>query len=54
MSDAAITVRGVRKSFEDGRIAALDGMDMEVQPGEFVAIAGPSGCGKSTDRKSVV
>jgi putative ABC transport system ATP-binding protein len=48
MSDAVIAVRGLRKSFEDGRIVALAGMDLDVAPGEFVAIVGPSGCGKST------
>jgi putative ABC transport system ATP-binding protein len=44
----AIDARGVRKSFEEGRITALNGMDLAVRPGEFVAIVGPSGCGKST------
>jgi putative ABC transport system ATP-binding protein len=48
MSELAIAVGDVRKSFEEGRIAALAGMSLEVEPGEFVAIAGPSGCGKST------
>ena len=48
MSESAIRVRGVRKSFDDGRIVALDGMDLDVAVGEFVAIVGPSGCGKST------
>jgi ABC-type lipoprotein export system ATPase subunit len=48
MSDSLIEVRDVRKSFEDGRIVALRGMDVEVAEGEFVAIVGPSGCGKST------
>lgn len=48
MSDPAILVRAVRKSFDDGRIVALDGMDLDVSEGEFVAIVGPSGCGKST------
>jgi putative ABC transport system ATP-binding protein len=48
MSDPAIRVRDVHKSFEHGRIVALDGMDLDVAEGEFVAIVGPSGCGKST------
>ncbi len=48
MSEPVISVRGVRKSFEDGRIVALRGMDLEVAEGEFVALVGPSGCGKST------
>jgi putative ABC transport system ATP-binding protein len=48
MSEPAISARGVRKSFEDGRIAALAGLDLDVAEGEFVAIVGPSGCGKST------
>ena len=48
MSDPAIRVRNVRKSFDDWRIVALNGMDLDVADGEFVAIVGPSGCGKST------
>jgi putative ABC transport system ATP-binding protein len=48
MSEPAIDARGLRKSFEDGRINSLTGMDLRVEPGEFVAIVGPSGCGKST------
>jgi putative ABC transport system ATP-binding protein len=48
MSSPLVECAGVVKSFEDGRIRALNGMDLEVEPGEFVAVVGPSGCGKST------
>ena len=49
MSNAAsIDVTDVHKSYEDGRIHALDGMDLHVAAGEYTALVGPSGCGKST------
>jgi ABC-type lipoprotein export system ATPase subunit len=48
MSELAIAVRDVHKSFEEGRIVALRGMTLEVARGELVALVGPSGCGKST------
>jgi len=45
-----VDVRAVRKTYEaDGSpVRALRGVDMAVDPGEFVAVMGPSGCGKST------
>jgi putative ABC transport system ATP-binding protein len=44
----AVEASGLVKAYERGRIRALDGMDLHVDEGEFVAIVGPSGCGKST------
>ena len=41
-----ISVKGLQKSF--GKHEVLKGIDIEIQPGEVVAIVGPSGCGKST------
>lgn len=39
---------GLKKQFDNGKVAALRGLDLEIRQGEFVAIVGPSGCGKST------
>jgi putative ABC transport system ATP-binding protein len=45
---AEVVVEHVRKTFEGGRIRALDDVSLRLEPGEFVALTGPSGGGKST------
>jgi putative ABC transport system ATP-binding protein len=43
-----IEIQGLKKSYENGQIIALNGVDLEIKKGEFVSIIGPSGSGKST------
>ncbi len=46
----AIDVRGVRRVYKasPNPVVALDGVDLQVQPGEFFGLLGPNGAGKTT------
>ncbi len=43
---SGICIRAIAKSFGDTLV--LDGINLDIEPGEFMTLVGPSGCGKST------
>jgi len=42
----SVELLGVTKRF--GTVTAVDAIDIQVRPGEFLSLLGPSGCGKTT------
>ena len=46
-----VIARGLTKRY--GEVAAVEGLSLEVEPGELVAFLGPSGCGKTTTLRLV-
>ena len=44
---ASVQLEGVKKTYPNGHVAA-QGLDLQINDGEFMVLVGPSGCGKST------
>ena len=44
----ALQVKGLKKTYNDGKVKALKGVDLEIKSGQFFGLLGPNGAGKST------
>lgn len=50
---SSISIRELTKRYPRSTSAAVDAVNLEIQPGEFVVLLGPSGCGKTTLLKMI-
>jgi len=50
---ATVRLENLRKTFDSGRLVAVDDLSLSVDDGEFLTVVGPSGCGKSTTLRMI-
>nr|WP_077313672.1 sn-glycerol-3-phosphate ABC transporter ATP-binding protein UgpC [Vibrio palustris] len=51
-AEAKLDIRQLVKTYDNGH-QAVKGVDLAIQPGEFIVLVGPSGCGKSSILRSI-
>ena len=56
MSTPLLSIRGLRTTLatERGQVTVVDGVDLDVQPGEMLGLVGESGSGKSMTLRSIL
>ncbi|GHC71084.1 ABC transporter ATP-binding protein [Limoniibacter endophyticus] len=50
---ADVSLKSVGKTYENASANTIEGLNLEIQSGEFVVLVGPSGCGKSTTLRMI-
>lgn len=48
MSDVSLEIKGLYKTYKDGKVKALNGVNLTIYKGEIFGLLGPNGAGKST------
>ncbi|MHA1112207.1 MAG: ABC transporter ATP-binding protein [Promethearchaeota archaeon] len=48
-----IELRNIRKEFDEGKVIALNDIDLKINDGDFAFLLGPSGCGKTTMLRTI-
>ncbi len=48
-----IELRNIRKEYDEGRVVALNDIDLKINNGDFAFLLGPSGCGKTTMLRTI-
>ena len=48
-----IELINIKKTFEDGKVLAVDNISLKIEDGDYVFLLGPSGCGKTTTLRMI-